>query len=84
MNVLNIIATVDPRSGGPIEGLRLSAEKMGDWGHRSEIVSLDDPSARFLGEVSLPVHACGATAAGDFRFNSLIGSAETPVASTWL
>ncbi|MCK8781505.1 glycosyltransferase [Rhizobium sp. NTR19] len=68
MNVLNIIATVDPKSGGPIEGLRLSAEKMGDWGHRSEIVSLDDPSERFLGEVSLPVHACGGHGRRGFPF----------------
>jgi glycosyltransferase involved in cell wall biosynthesis len=58
MNVLNIIASVDPRSGGPIEGLRLSAEKMRDWGHYSEVVCLDRPSGPSAEDAGLRITAC--------------------------
>jgi len=41
MNILRVIATVDPRSGGPIEGLKLSTKVLQEFGHSSEVVTTD-------------------------------------------
>lgn len=59
MKILRVIASVDPRGGGPIEGLRLSAGVMRDMGHETEVVSLDDPTAPWVATFPFPVHACG-------------------------
>jgi glycosyltransferase involved in cell wall biosynthesis len=54
MKILRVIASVDLRSGGPLEGLRLSAGKMAEWGHQTEVVSLDPPgSEAALGDLKL-------------------------------
>jgi glycosyltransferase involved in cell wall biosynthesis len=59
MNILRVIAGVDPRGGGPIEGLRLSSEVLDAMGHRTEVVSLDAPDAPGLKQFPYPVHGCG-------------------------
>jgi len=55
---LHVIATVDPRSGGPIEGIVRQNEALGGHGHR-EIVSLDPPDAPFLKDFPIPVYPLG-------------------------
>jgi glycosyltransferase involved in cell wall biosynthesis len=59
MRVLNIIASADPQTGGPIEALRLSGSEMTRLGHSVEVVTLDNPAAAYLSGFPLPVHACG-------------------------
>lgn len=59
MRILNIIASADPETGGPIEALRLTGLQMVRLGHAVEVVTLDKPSAPYVGEFPLPVHACG-------------------------
>ncbi len=59
MKILHIIASADPRTGGPIEALRLGGLEMARLGHAIEVVTLDNPSARYLSDFPLPVHACG-------------------------
>lgn len=59
MKILRVIASVDPRTGGPIEGLKLSANAMRDDGHETEVVCLDDPAAPYVASFPFPVHACG-------------------------
>jgi glycosyltransferase involved in cell wall biosynthesis len=59
MRILNIIASADPETGGPIEALRLNGLEMARFGHSIEVVTLDDPSAAYLRDFPLPVHACG-------------------------
>lgn len=59
MKILRVIASVDPRSGGPVEGLKISASAMREMGHETEVVTLDNPSAAFLADFPFPVHPCG-------------------------
>jgi glycosyltransferase involved in cell wall biosynthesis len=59
MKILRVIASVDPRSGGPIEGLKISASAMREMGHETEVVTLDNPSAAFLQDFPFPVYPCG-------------------------
>lgn len=59
MRVLRVIASVDPRTGGPVEGLKLSATAMREDGHETEVATLDNPSASFVTDFPFAVHACG-------------------------
>ena len=59
MNILRVIASVRAESGGPVEGLRSSGLLMGAMGHRTEVVSLDDPGDAQVRGFPVPVHAMG-------------------------
>ncbi len=59
MRILHVIAHVDPRAGGPVEGLRLSAHALSGMGHETEVASLDDPQAAYLGHLPFAVQGCG-------------------------
>ena len=59
MRLLHLITSVDPRGGGPIEGVLRIHEALVDLGHGSELLSLDDPSAQFVRDCPAPVHALG-------------------------
>lgn len=59
MKVLRVIASVRPEGGGPIEGLRLSAEAMRSMGYETEIVSLDHPAKAEAAGLPFKVHALG-------------------------
>jgi glycosyltransferase involved in cell wall biosynthesis len=57
VRILHIIHSVDPASGGPIEGLVRQCQAMPDC--ICEVVTLDPPDAAFLGDIPLIVHALG-------------------------
>jgi glycosyltransferase involved in cell wall biosynthesis len=58
MHILHIIATLDPKTGGTTETVRvLLSHKSED--STSEVVTLDDPAAPFLAAIPSPVHALG-------------------------
>jgi len=59
VRLLHIVSSVDPRGGGPIEGVRERGLRLLELGHRVEIASLDAPGAAFVREFPLPVHALG-------------------------
>jgi glycosyltransferase involved in cell wall biosynthesis len=60
LRILHCIASVDPASGGPIEGLKQIARiNVGEYGHRVEVVTLDDPHSKWVREFPHPVHAMG-------------------------
>ena len=59
LRILNIIADIDPKSGGPIEGLRATSEILEKRGHTIEIATLEDPSISQNASISFPVHAKG-------------------------
>lgn len=59
MKILRVIASVNPEHGGPIEGLKRSSAMLTQWGHETEVVTFDDPTAAYLKNVPFPVHACG-------------------------
>ncbi|MEZ2144650.1 glycosyltransferase [Bradyrhizobium sp. DN5] len=61
MRILQVIATADPRYGGPIEGIVRSSGALARFGHTRELATLDHPSAPWLKSSSIPVHALGST-----------------------
>ena len=58
LRILHVISTVDPNSGGPIEGVIRQDEATKAYGVR-EVVSCDAPEAAYLTEFPLTVHALG-------------------------
>jgi glycosyltransferase involved in cell wall biosynthesis len=59
MKILHLVSTVDPRAGGPIEGVRQSGLAMTALGHEIEVASLDPGDAPHVREFPLAVHALG-------------------------
>lgn len=68
MKILEIICSLNPAGGGPIEGLKQIGAVLDRKGHSVEVVSLDAPGEPFLKDVSLPVHPMG-PAQGSYRYN---------------
>ncbi|MCX5516785.1 transferase [Kaistia algarum] len=59
MKIINFIASVDMRQGGPVEGLRITGEELGQRGHVVEAASLDDPAADHVARFPVKTHATG-------------------------
>lgn len=59
IRVLNVIASVDPAYGGPVQGLRNSASIYQNQGIETEVVSLDMPDSPHLAAFPFKVHAIG-------------------------
>jgi len=59
LKLLHIISSVDPKEGGPVEGIRQRGIFLRNHGHQVEVLSLDDPKAPHVAAYSLPVHAVG-------------------------
>ncbi len=59
MNILHVIGSMDPATGGPCQGLRNSIPELEKMGVHREVVSLDDPQSSFIGRDSFPIHALG-------------------------
>lgn len=59
MNLIRVIASMDPVSGGPCQGLRNIIPVLNRQGINNEVVCLDAPSAEFLGKDSFPIYALG-------------------------
>lgn len=59
MRILRTILTLDPRYGGPVEGLKRSIEQHARSGHFTEVVCLDRPDSSFLAGLPFPAHALG-------------------------
>jgi glycosyltransferase involved in cell wall biosynthesis len=58
LNVLHIIATADPRSGGPIEGILRQTGALGPRASAT-LATIDPKDAPYLADVNLPVFAFG-------------------------
>jgi glycosyltransferase involved in cell wall biosynthesis len=59
MKILHIIASVDPRGGGPIEGVFSSSRVWLQNGHERHIVCLDPPDAPWVGLAPVTTFALG-------------------------
>lgn len=59
MRILHVIPSMDPASGGPCQGIRNLDQALKESGVHREVVSLDNPTAAFLGTDSFEVHAVG-------------------------
>lgn len=59
MKLLHVLASVDPKGGGPTEAVSQLGAHLKHLGHTFEMITLDDPKQPFLQECLLPVHALG-------------------------
>jgi glycosyltransferase involved in cell wall biosynthesis len=59
MRILHVIASVDPKAGGPREGLRQYGTRAVALGHTVEVATLDAPGEPFLADFPLRTHALG-------------------------
>jgi glycosyltransferase involved in cell wall biosynthesis len=57
VRILHVIHSVDPRGGGPIEGIKQLSAPMLAQGHHVEVMSLDQPGTAWDG--GLPFHPIG-------------------------
>jgi glycosyltransferase involved in cell wall biosynthesis len=75
MKVLHILPSVDPKGGGPMEGVKQYGHRFEELGHHVEVVTLDDPAEPCVAEYPLKVYALG-PAMGSYRY--------TPKLAQWL
>jgi glycosyltransferase involved in cell wall biosynthesis len=68
MKILRIISSMDPKLGGPSQGIRNSIPALSSLGITNEVVCLDDLQDTFIGKDSFPVHAIG-KAKGFWAYN---------------
>ena len=69
MKVLHILPSVDPKGGGPMEGVKQYGHRFEEIGHHVEVVTLDDPAETCVAEYPLKVHALG-PALGSYRYSA--------------
>ena len=69
MKTLHIIPSVDPKGGGPMEGVRQYGIQLTGLGHVIEVLTLDDPATPFVADFPLKVHALGPSL-GSYAYNA--------------
>ena len=58
LRILHVIQSVNPKNGGPIEGICQQAKAHALYGHSVEIASLDEPQSDYLSFPNLKVYPC--------------------------
>ncbi|MDI1299027.1 glycosyltransferase [Methylotenera sp.] len=69
MRALHILPSIDPKGGGPMEGVRQYGLQLRTIGHEVEVVTLDDPNADYIADFPLKVHAMGPPIS-NYRYSS--------------
>ena len=59
MKLLHVIASMNPDTGGPSQGIRNSIPELEKHNVYREIICLDDPSSKYLGMDDFIIHAIG-------------------------
>ena len=59
MKILRVISSMDPRAGGPSEGIRQIQKTLPNHGVEVEVVCCDEPDASWINESSMKIHALG-------------------------
>lgn len=59
LRILHSVATVNPASGGPLEGVRQISRINEAYGHKPEILSLDSPDNPWVAKMEFKTHALG-------------------------
>ncbi len=59
LKILQLVHTLDPSVGGVATSVLALSRGLARRGHKSDIVVLDDPSATWIANVDLTVHALG-------------------------
>ncbi len=64
MKILQVLSSLDPKGGGPVESVRQASHELQKSHHRVEVVTLDDPKEAFIGSFPMTVHAVGPSSTG--------------------
>jgi glycosyltransferase involved in cell wall biosynthesis len=67
MNILHVIASMEPSSGGPSQGIRNLDKTMRNMTAGREVVCLDSPDSPYLSKDDLKIHALG-LGSGPWRY----------------
>ncbi len=67
--ILHCISSVDPKKGGPIEGLKQLSAVNQRKGHSVEVLTLDCPDDPWVKECPLTCHAMGPTYIGSYQYS---------------
>lgn len=59
MRVLRVIPSMDPRQGGPCQGIRNSIPELEELGVDNDVICLDEPEASFLRDDPFTIFAIG-------------------------
>lgn len=59
LRILHAIATVNPASGGPLEGVKQISRVNAAYGHVPEVLTLDAPDDPWVAKLGYKVHAMG-------------------------
>lgn len=59
MNILRIIPSMDPKQGGPCQGIRNAIPELQKSNVHNEVVCFDSPNADYLGQDIFPIHTLG-------------------------
>ncbi len=87
MKILHVISSVDPRAGGPIEGVFSSAEVWRRNGHTRHILSLDAPDAPWVPKCPVTVFPVGISSGWYPRLRRIVPWLRygyTPALANWL
>jgi glycosyltransferase involved in cell wall biosynthesis len=68
MHYLHVIASLNPKGGGPAEGVRQLSDAAVRVGHTMEVVTLDGPDSGWGEDMACPVHRLGPTYLGNYRY----------------
>jgi len=69
MKLLHVIGTLDPKYGGPVEGLTHLSSALFDLGNQVEIVTLGEAKTISLHNKGIVIHALGPSI-GKYRYNT--------------
>lgn len=67
--ILHCISSVNPKKGGPIEGIKQLSAINQRHGHTVEVVCLDHPDDPWVKDFPLPCHAMGPTYVGAYAYS---------------
>ena len=59
MKILRLIPSMNPRAGGPVEGIHQWTPLLQNLGHRTEVATLDCPQDSWGSSFSSPIHRLG-------------------------
>ena len=68
MRILQVTASLDPRSGGVAEAVRQIGAALVRAGHHTEVATTDAPGADWLEELQFPAHALGPGRGGVYGY----------------
>lgn len=64
MKILRVICSLNPASGGPVEGIKQISQPLMSQGHLTEVACLDAPASPWIKTFPLKVYALGAGKSG--------------------